>query len=100
MTKVQKIQSLLIQHLLQEGHIQLTLPDGMVVEVGILQENREGKLEKTDDYCWLIASQKERTISMDSYNFGLTFPSESGKIIVEDSTVNQEGQNICVLTAC
>jgi len=99
MTKATKIQSLLITELLQAGSVKLQLPDGMVLEIGIVQEDKKGNLEKVKDYCWIIASQKGRTVSMDSYNFSLRFPETTGKIIVEDSTVSQEGEKMKILSA-
>jgi len=100
MDKAKKIQYLLVSHLLEKGHIELTLPDGMVVELGIVQENEDGNLEKVDNYSWLIASQKDRIVSMDSYNFGLRYAADSGKILVENSTQDHDGQTMRVLTAC
>ena len=94
MTRKDKIQHLLISHLLEEGCIQLTLPDGMVVEVGILKEGKNGDLEKTDDYCWLIAQQKEREVSMDTYNLGLKFKDHNGKFIFEDSSEMENGRKV------
>jgi hypothetical protein len=99
MNKARKIQCLLVSHLLKEGQIQLNLPGGMKVELGVVQEGEQGMLEKTSDYCWLIANQKDRTVSMDSYNLGLQYLERSGKIIVEDDKVNIDGDPIRILTA-
>ena len=93
MSRKYKIQHLLISHLLEEGNIQLALPDGMVVELGILKENKYGSLSKVDNYCWLIASQRDREVSMDSYNLGLRFNESNGKIIMEDESEVNDGQN-------
>ena len=98
MDKSGKIQSLLISHLIENGHIELTLPDGMVVEFGIVQENKQGQLEKSDNYCWVIASQRDRTISMDSYNFGIRYGGD--KILVENSIQDNNGRPVHVLEAC
>ena len=62
MTRKDKIQHLLITHLLQEGEIELALPDGLRLELGITRENRHGDLEKCSDYCWLVASQQKRSV--------------------------------------
>lgn len=86
MSRKDKIQHLLISHLLEEGNIELILPDGMIVELGIIKENKLGELAKVEDYCWLIATQKDREVSLDSYNLGLRFNDNEGKIIFEDST--------------
>jgi hypothetical protein len=72
MTSKDKIQYLLITHLLKEGQIQLTLPDGLTVRLGVTAETKRG-LEKCDNYCWLEAEQDDRQISLDSRNLGLHF---------------------------
>lgn len=94
MSRKDKIQYLLISYLLEEGTISLNLPDGMVVELGILKENEHGDLKKADNYCWLIASQKDREVSMDSYNLGLKYEDEKDKLIVEDNLEESEGRKI------
>ena len=99
MNRTDKIQHLLISHLLDKGYIELTLPDGMVLEMGIVQENKFGELEKADDYSWVIASQKNRTISMDSYNLSLRYVDEDDKIIVEDDYEDLNGKPVKMLTA-
>lgn len=93
-----KIQSLLISHLLDEGKIELNLPDGMKVELGILrEEGKTGKLEKKDNYCWAIVSQKDREISMDSYNLGLRFEENTGKMLFEDIQANEIGREMRIV---
>ena len=85
MTKRDKIQHLLISLLLEEGTVSLNLPDGMTLDIGIVKEDENGKLIKDGIYCWLIASQKNRDVCIDSYNFSLKFQDDSGKIIIEDT---------------
>jgi hypothetical protein len=94
MHRKDKIQHLLISHLLEEGNIQLVLPDGMTVELGILKEDKHGDLRKTNNYCWLIASQRDREVSMDSYNLGLRFNEDNGKILFDESEVDNDGSNM------
>lgn len=88
MTRKDKIQHLIVTHLLEEGCLQITLPDGMKLELGIIKEGKDGSLEKQDDYCWLIASQKDREVAIDSYNLALKFQDGKGKMIIEDSKAN------------
>jgi hypothetical protein len=95
--KNSKIQSLLITHLLDQGAIELVLPDGLVLELGITQESEDGSLKKCDDYCWVIASQKDRSVSIDSYNLGLRFSRENANILLEDEVLDQDGQPLCVV---
>lgn len=98
MDKQKKIQELLIKHLLEEGHIELKLPDNFVLEIGIVQEGKDGTLVKQDNYCWVIASQGDRTIAMDSYNFDLRFSEKRGKIVVDDITLDHDGDTTRVFT--
>jgi hypothetical protein len=99
MDRVGKIQCLLMTHLMEKGYIELKLPDGMVLELGIVQEDKHGKMVKTDGYSWLIATQKEREVFMDSYNLGLRYVDEDGKIVIEDNMERKDGQPIRELVA-
>ena len=99
MNRHDKIQHLLITHLLDKGYIELTLPDGMVLEMGIVQEDKFGKLKKTDDYSWVIATQKNRSVSMDSYNLALSYTDNNDNLIVEDTSEDYNGKQVKLLTA-
>lgn len=72
MTRKDKLQHLLITHLMEEGQVEFTLPNGMKVEVGITKETKHG-LQMSEDYCWLVASQDDRVFSMDPYNTEFQF---------------------------
>jgi hypothetical protein len=89
-----KIQSLLISHLNKHGHIQLILPDGMMLEIGVDQENGNGELVIKDDYCWVIASREERIASIDSYNLGVQFPDDKKTLVFEDNYEDENGEKI------
>lgn len=93
MTK-NKIQSLIVEHLLKHGQIELVLPDGVTLEIGLTQENQDGKLTIKDDYCWVIASQGGRATSLDSYNMGLRFTDDEKIIVFDDSFTDQTGENV------
>jgi hypothetical protein len=97
MSKFNKIQQLFITQLLKEGHVELTLPDGMYLEVGITQEGKSGDLELAEDYCWVIASQEDRSVSIDSYNLGLRYSNDRDKMICEQDVIDAEGQPMRVL---
>lgn len=86
-----KIQSLVISHLQQYGKLQILLPDGVVLEIGTLQEDQTGNLIKTDDYCFVIASREGRTACLDSFNLGLSFNDDNTSKVFEDTFVNDEG---------
>ena len=89
-----KIQSMIVEHLLKHGHIQLLLPDNVKLEIGITQENQTGHFVKRDDYCWVMATREDRTACHDSFNLGLRFADDSKSLILEDSIVNQDGEQI------
>lgn len=89
-----KIQSLLVEHLLKHGQIELVLPDNMVVEIGLTQENQNGQLRIKDDYCWVITSQHGRQTSIDAYNLGLKFCDDQNTIVLEDQFVDQNGDKV------
>lgn len=96
--KSKKIQELLIKHLMDNGHIELALPNGMKLQLGIVQEGEDGRLVKQDDYCWAIVSHKNREISIDSYNFDMRYPIDIKGIIVEDETIDSDGKQIKILS--
>ena len=75
MNRRDKIQHLLITQLFEEGEVRLVLPDGLTLELGITKEGKNG-LVKDQNYCWLQASQDDKTVSLDSYNLGLQFSSD------------------------
>lgn len=95
--KQRKIQKLLIDHLMKSGQIRLVLPDNMVIEIGICQEDRYGNLVKEDDYCWAIMTQHERTASMDKYNLGLRIPADCDNIFIDDDVYDDEGRELLTL---
>lgn len=96
MTTKKKIQQLFVEHLLREGSVELALPNGMVLEVGVTQENKNGDLEITPDYCWVVASQKNRSVSIDRYNLGLRYSGDKD-IVCEYSTISADGTDIKIL---
>lgn len=89
-----KIQSMIVQHLLKHGQIELLLPDNVTLEIGITQENHTGKFVKKDNYCWVMASRKDRTACLDSFNLGLRFSDDDNALILEDSFINQDGEQV------
>jgi hypothetical protein len=89
-----KIQSLLVTHLLKHGQIEIKLPDGVILEIGVTQLTENGQLIKKDDYCWIIASRENRSASMDSYNMGLRFEDDKDIIVFEDRFVDQKGETV------
>lgn len=86
-----KLQYLLIKELLKTGTVELLLPDGITLEIGITQEDKYGQLKKSDDYCYVVASRDGKSTLLDTYNLGLRFEDEKDKLIYEDTSVDNNG---------
>jgi len=84
MAKKNKIQALLINYLLQHGSIDLMLPDGIKLGIGITQESKNGTV-KNDEYCWVIANRGDRMTFVDRYSMSLNFDVEDCCMICENS---------------
>ncbi len=92
MNKQSKIQSLIIRHLLRYGTLDIKLPDGIVLEIGITQEDENGNLVKSDDYCFVSATRDNKKTLLDSFNLGLSFVEEDDIMIIEDEEVDNKGR--------
>lgn len=92
MTK-NKIQSLIVEHLLKHGQIEIVLPDGVKLEIGLTQE-KEGEITINEEYCWVIASQGGRATSIDAYNMGLRFSDKENVLVFEDKFTDKNGEQI------
>lgn len=79
---------------MKHGQIQLKLPDGVTLDIGVTQENESGEFVKHDDYCWIVATHENRSTTIDSYNMGLRLNAEKDTIILEDSFIDQNGEKI------
>lgn len=90
--KTRKLQYLIISQLLEQGSVQIILPDGVILDIGILQEDRFGNMKKADDYCYIVASRNGRKAMIDSYNIGLQFESDKDAMLFEDETPDQSGK--------
>lgn len=88
--KLRKLQYLLIRQLLDEGSVELALPDGITLEIGIVQEDQNG-IKKTDDYCYVMASRDGKATILDSYNLGVQFVPDENTIICEDEMMIDDG---------
>lgn len=85
MTKKDRLQYLLITYLLKEGRVVFDLPSGVRLELGITKENKHG-IQKTDDYCYVVASQDDRIMSMDDYNMELQF--DRSRVFFDDENAD------------
>jgi hypothetical protein len=90
--KASKLQYLLIKQLLAKGSVELILPDGVKVEIGITQEDQFGETRKTDDYCYVVASRNDKSVMLDSFNLGLQYSPEKDTIICEDELTDDDGR--------
>jgi hypothetical protein len=89
-----KLQSLLIEQLQKNGCVKLILPDEVVVEIGVNQLDGNGDLKNTENYCWVIASRKDRMTVLDSYNLGVRYPQHEQTLIFEDQIITSEGEKM------
>lgn len=96
-SKALKLQYLLITQLLKRGTVELILPDGVTLEIGITQEDKYGRLHKEEDYCYVVASRDGKSIMLDSFNLGLQFEPEDHTIVYEDEIIGDDGQLIRTL---
>lgn len=92
-SKQKKIQALLTTHLLNCGSIELLLPDGVSLEIGITKDGKHGP-EISDDYCFVKASREDSTTLLDTYNVGVQFADTDNTIICVDSTMDDKGRRI------
>jgi hypothetical protein len=92
--KKNKIQAMLVEHLMKYGSIEILLPDSVKVEIGLTQENQNGKLIVKENYCWVIASRENRSTSLDAYNMGLRFSDDDKMIVLDDNFIDQNGENV------
>lgn len=82
-SKAKKIQELLVKHLLDCGTIDLMLPDGVSLEIGITKDGKHG-VEIADDYCFVKASRQGSSTMIDTYNVGLQYNDDDKTMCVDD----------------
>lgn len=90
-SKASKLQYLLIKQLLRKGSVELVLPDGVTVEIGITQKDQFGEQHKEDDYCYVVASRNDKKVMLDSFNLGLQYLPDKHTIIYEDEVLDDDG---------
>ena len=95
MSKLNNIQSLLIKYLMEKGQINLLLPDGVELEIGVMKESKRGKWTNCiDDYCYVEVSKEGKNFLMDSYNMGLQFVKNSDTMVFQDESIRDDGKLI------
>lgn len=87
----QKIQALLITHLLEQGNIELLLPDGVSIEIGITQEGKNGT-EISNDYCYVKTARGNKSATIDTYNLSIQYPEREDTIICVGNTEGINGE--------
>lgn len=95
--KARKLQYLLVTELLDKGSVELILPDGITLEIGILQKDQFGEVHKADDYCYVVATRGDRSAMIDTYNLGVQFESNKETIVCEDELVDENGRLVKTL---
>ncbi len=91
--KTKKIQAMLTNHLLKCGSIELLLPDGVTIEIGITKEGKHG-VEIADDYCFVKASRDGNCTLLDTYNVGLQYTEDSKSVICLDTSTDDKGRPV------
>lgn len=97
MTRKDKIQHLIISHLLEEGKLELILPNGLKIELETIQNGKNGP-KICQDYCSLTATQNNREIEIDSHTLSIKYQDGLGKMIMEDSSEDINGKRMRTLT--
>lgn len=99
MTRTDKIQHLLITQLKKSGVVEIILPDGINLKIGITEMDQEGNvvINQDDDYCWITANRLDKSILLDSFNLGLSFNDDPRTIVFEDINTNEIGEPIKTL---
>lgn len=72
MANKNRIQAALITYLRKFGSINLLLPDGVGLEIGITQETKHGQV-KSDNYCWVVTKRDDRSTALDRYSMTMEF---------------------------
>jgi hypothetical protein len=80
MSKSSRIQSLIIKHLQKFGSLDIKLPDGMDLEIGITEQTKDGEV-KSKDYCWALIKRDDRTTSLDRYSLWCSFDHPTRKLV-------------------
>lgn len=95
--KARKLQYLLITELLDKGSVEIILPDGITLEIGIIQEDEFGDTKKIDDYCYVVATRQGRSTILDTYNLGVQFINEEKAVVCEDEMIDKDGRLVRTL---
>lgn len=92
-SKKSKIQSLIIKHLLDHGSLDIMLPDGIVLEIGV---SKIGKPCRDDDfdYSYVAATQGDRSVVLDRFSLGMSFEDKDDSIVLEDKFADAQGREL------
>jgi len=89
-----KLQAILITQLQKYGTVELLLPDGVILELGITQIAKDGEVIKAEDYCWVIASRQDKQIALDKYNLSLKFNDKPSVVVFDEAFVDNNGHEV------
>ena len=99
-SQAKKIQYLLTKHLMNCGSIELLLPDGVTVQIGITTDSKHGQVI-SNDYCFVRAQRDGSATLLDTYNVGLEYADRNkDAIIYEDSELDEKGRLVKRVEVC
>jgi hypothetical protein len=78
-----KIQFLLNEYIETHGSIDIQLPDGVLLEIGITQNGKSGP-ERLSDYCWVVTSRDDRLTILDRYAVSLQYDECDNCAVLDD----------------
>ncbi len=76
-----RIQSMLIEYLQKFGSINILLPDGVALEIGITEESKNG-IVKNENYCWVSTNRDDRKTMLDRYSMSMLY--DDPRFVVND----------------
>lgn len=82
--KKNKIQFLLNEYLECHGSINILLPDGVNIEMGITQEGKNGA-ERKRNYCWVTTSREGCSTILDKYAMSMHFEDIDSKFVINQA---------------
>lgn len=76
-----RIQFMLIDYLRKFGQINLLLPDGVSLEIGITEESKNGTI-KNENYCWIQTERDDRKTVLDRYSMSVAY--DESRLVMDD----------------
>lgn len=80
--KLRKIQYLLISYLMEHGQVNLLLPDGVELSIGMTQRGENDSLID-QNYCWVEAMRDDRKTLLDRYVSSIQYTDEVERLVID-----------------